>query len=95
MQSKKLLFIAIIICFTSHIIYAQQKQFTWGGIMRTYVVYEPSLDPNPAGYPRVIGLHGTSSSGVGFIATAFLIQKAMKEKFIVLQAATLSRVLNL
>lgn len=83
MQMKKLLFIIIVLCLISQVIYAQQKQFMWGGIMRSYVVYEPFLDPNPDGYPLVIGLHGTSSSGAGFIATAFLIQKSVKEKFLV------------
>jgi len=51
--------------------------------MRTYVVYEPSLEPNPNGYPLVIGLHGTGSNGSVFIATAGLVQKANDEKFIV------------
>ena len=84
MGSKKWMFFALILCFTSHRIYGQQKQFMWDGIMRTYVVHEPStLEPNPSGHPLVIGLHGTSSNGVGFMATAFLGQKALQERFLV------------
>jgi len=84
MQKIRWIFVTIIICLTFQIIYGQQKQFIWDGILRSYVVYKPpTLDPNPDGYPLVIGLHGTSSSGAGFIATAFLIQKATQEKFIV------------
>ncbi len=83
MQRKKWIFIATIICFTSQMIYGQEKQFMYDGQMRTYVVYEPSLNPNPDGHPLVIGLHGTGSNGYGFMATAFLVQKANKEKFIV------------
>jgi poly(3-hydroxybutyrate) depolymerase len=51
--------------------------------MREYTVDKPSLDPNPNGYPHVIGLHGASSMNYTFIATAGLILKANAEKFIV------------
>jgi polyhydroxybutyrate depolymerase len=50
--------------------------------LRTYVVYEPTLEPNLVGHPLVIGLHGTGADGPTFIATASLIKKANKEKFI-------------
>ena len=83
MQIKKLLFIAIIICLTFQMLYGQYKEFLYGDSVRTYAVYEPSLDPNPDGYPLVIGLHGASSEGYAFIATAGLILKANAEKFIV------------
>ena len=83
MQIKKLLFIAIIICLTFQMLYGQYKEFLYGDSVRTYAVYEPSLDPNPDGYPLVIGLHGASSEGYAFIATAGLILKANSEKFIV------------
>jgi len=46
-------------------------------------VYEPDLEPNPNGYPLIIGLHGASSDGYAFIATASLATKANKEKFII------------
>lgn len=61
------------------------KQITHDDILRSYVVYEPNnLDPNkPGGYPLIVGLHGGGSNGPQFIATAFLIQKAIKEKFII------------
>jgi polyhydroxybutyrate depolymerase len=83
MHIKKLIFITIIFCFTSQIIYGQEYQFRYDDSMRTYVVYEPSLDPNPDGHPLIIGLHGTGADGLTFIATASLIQKANQEKFIV------------
>lgn len=85
MQTKKWIFITIIICFASQIIYGQekQKQFTYDGEIRTYTVHEPSFKRNQGSLPLVIGLHGTGSTGNQFIATAFLIQKAKKEKFIV------------
>ncbi|MFC2084676.1 T9SS type A sorting domain-containing protein [Bacteroidota bacterium] len=83
MQRKKLISIAIIIWLTSQIIYGQEKQFMYDDSIRTYTVYEPSLDPNPNGHPLVIGLHGTGADGPTFIVTASLIQKAIKEKFIV------------
>jgi len=83
MLRKRWIFIVIIICFTSQISYGQEKQLMWDGIIRTYVVYEPSLDPNPDGYPLVIGLHGTGADGATQIATAGLVLKANQEKFIV------------
>lgn len=51
--------------------------------MRQYAVYEPTLNPNPDGYPLVIGLHGTGANGYEFMATASLVQKANDEQFIV------------
>lgn len=74
MRTKKWIFIAVIICFISQLIYGQEKQFMYDGQMRTYIVYEPSLEPNPNGYPLVIGLHGTGASGYDFIGTASLLQ---------------------
>ena len=48
-------------------------------------VYEPTLDPNPDGYPLVVGFHGCGAQlkRYSFIGTAFLIPKAKAEKFIV------------
>lgn len=89
MQTKKLLFIAIIICFTSQMLYGQYKEFMYDGIMREYAVIEPSLDPNPDGYPLVIGLHGAGSEGYEMIGTASLIAKANAEKFIVASPSAL------
>jgi polyhydroxybutyrate depolymerase len=83
MRAKNWVFVIMIICFTSQIIYGQEKQFMYDGIMRAYVVYEPSLDPNPDGYPLVIGLHGAGATAYNFIANASLIQKANQEQFIV------------
>ena len=83
MQRKKLIFIIIIIIITSQIIYGQEYQFIYDDSLRSYTVYEPSMAPIPSGHPLVIGLHGTGSTGNQFIATASLIQKANKEKFIV------------
>ena len=80
MLRKKWIFIALIICFISQIIYGQQFEMMHDGIMRTYVVYEPNnLDLNLDGYPLVIGLHGAGSDGITMIGTAFLIPKAIKE----------------
>ncbi|MBN2182355.1 MAG: hypothetical protein JW715_10610 [Sedimentisphaerales bacterium] len=84
MLIKKWIFAAAVICMASQMIYAQTFEMIHDGIIRTYVVYEPNnLEPNPEGYPLVIGLHGTGSNGYQFIATAALAQKAVKEKFIV------------
>ena len=83
MQTKKVLFITIIICFYSQISYGQYKEFMYDGIMRQYAVYEPSLEPNPDGYPLLIGLHGTSADGAIMIAVTDLVLKANREKFIV------------
>lgn len=83
MLRKKWLFITIIIGFCYQMNYGQEYQLMHDGIMRTYVVYEPNLEPNPEGYPLVIGLHGTGSNGYQFIATAGLVLKANNEKFIV------------
>jgi len=89
MQTKKWMLITIIICLTSQISFGQYKEFMYDGIMREYAVIEPSLDPNPDGYPLVIGLHGAGSEGYGMIGTAFLGQKAIKEKFIVASPSAL------
>ncbi len=70
-------------------LYGQYKKMMHDGIMREYAVVEPPLDPNPDGYPLVIGLHGAGSEGYGFISTAFLGQKAAKEKFIVASPSSL------
>ena len=83
MQTKKLLFIFIIIFLTSQMLYGQYKEFLYGDSVRTYAVYEPELEPDPDGYPLVIGLHGANSEGYAFLATAGLVLKANAEKFIV------------
>ena len=83
MDTKKLIFISIIICLTSHISYGQYKEFIYDGNVRQYAVYEPSLYPNPDGYPLVVGLHGGGSEGYEFLATPSLIPKARQEQFIV------------
>ena len=46
-------------------IYGQEKQFIYDDSLRSYVVFEPTLQPNPAGYPLLIGLHGGTSNGYG------------------------------
>jgi len=61
----------------------QEKQFWFDDSLRTYIVYEPELSPNPNGYPLVIGLHGTGATGYQFMGTASLVQKATDEQFIV------------
>ena len=83
MNRIALTFLAILMICTSQLIRGQVKQFMYGDSLRTYVVYEPSLDANPQGYPLIIGLHGTGTSGPVFLATASLVQKANQEKFIV------------
>jgi polyhydroxybutyrate depolymerase len=83
MHFRKLLFILLIICVTSSTLYGQYQEIVYGDSVREYAVYEPSLAPNPDGHPLVIGLHGSGSEGYAFIATAFLVQKALKEQFIV------------
>ncbi|MBN1351285.1 T9SS type A sorting domain-containing protein [candidate division KSB1 bacterium] len=89
MQTKRRLFIIILICLASQMLYAQYKEFMYDGIVREYAVIEPSLDLNPDGYPLVIGLHGAGSEGYEMIGTAFLGQKAIKEKFIVASPSAL------
>ena len=76
MQTKKLLLITILICSTSQLLYGQYNEFVYGDSVRKYAVYEPLLDPNPDGYPLVIGLHGAGADGYTMIGTAGLIQKA-------------------
>ncbi|MBN2009079.1 hypothetical protein JW960_07020 [candidate division KSB1 bacterium] len=84
MKYWKLTILSVILtCFTSQFVYGQEFQFMYGDSMRTYVVHAPDLDPNPNGYPLVIGLHGAGSYGAQFIATAFLARKANQEKFII------------
>lgn len=83
MQTKKMIFIAVLIGFSSQLVYGQYQEFVYKDSVRTYALFEPELDPNPDGYPLVIGLHGAGSEGIEFIGTAFLGQKALKEKFIV------------
>ena len=83
MQRGMWIFITIIIGCCTQMIYGQQFEMMHDGIMRTYVVYEPNLAPNPDGYPLVIGLHGTGADGATQIATAGLALKAKAEKFIV------------
>jgi len=88
MQIKMLLFIVILICFVSQTIHGQdlvhEFEFTYDDSLRSYHVYEPDLDPNPDGYPLVIGLHGAGAEGgLSFIGTAAMIPKANKEKYIV------------
>ena len=82
MQKKNWIFITIIICLISQIIYGQEYQFMYGDSMRSYVVYEPELEQNENGWPLVIGLHGTSADGVIFIGVTNLVLKANKAKFI-------------
>ena len=83
MQIKKWIFVALTICFGTQLNYAQQFEMIHDDVVRTYVVYEPNnLDPN-SDYPLVIGLHGAGSDGITMIGTAFLIPKAIEEKFIV------------
>ncbi|MFC1764918.1 alpha/beta hydrolase family esterase [Planctomycetota bacterium] len=84
------IFIAIIICFVFQIAYGQwlgellKKSMIHDEIERTYVIYMPSsLDSDPNGYPLLIGLHGTSSDGIGMMATAHLFSESEREKFIV------------
>ena len=82
MHLNKWIFIAFIIC-ASQFTYAQKFEMIHDGITRSYVVYEPNnLDPN-SDYPLVVALHGAGSEGIAMIGTAFLGQKATKEKFIV------------
>ncbi|MBN2000983.1 T9SS type A sorting domain-containing protein [candidate division KSB1 bacterium] len=83
MQKKKSILLAAIICLATQMLHGQYQEFMYDGIMREYAVFEPSLDPNPNGYPLVVALHGAGSEGYGMISTAFLGQKAAKEKFIV------------
>ena len=84
MLRTKCIFITFIICCVSQFVYAQQFEMMHDGIARTYVVYEPNnLEPNPDGYPLIVALHGAGSDGITMIGTAFLIPKAIKEKFIV------------
>ena len=82
MQKKNWIFITIIICLISQIIYGQEYQFMYGDSMRSYVVYEPELEQNENGWPLVIGLHGTSADGVIFMGVTNLVLKANKAKFI-------------
>ena len=67
---------------TSQMLYGQYQEFIYDDTVRTYAVYEPDLDPDPKGYPLIIGLHGGGSEGYEFMATAFLVQKANREDFI-------------
>ena len=60
MQIKKWMLITIIICLTSQISFGQYQEFMYEGIMRQYAVIEPSLEPDPDGYPLIIGLHGAA-----------------------------------
>ena len=80
---KLMILTAAIFCLISDFVYGQEYQFMYGDSMRSYIVYEPSLEPNPDGYPLIIGLHGAGSDGYTFIVTAGLVLKANAEKFIV------------
>ena len=88
------LFTSVIICLVSQIVYGEydNDSIIWDGIERTYVKYIPfGLDSDSPGYPLVIGMHGVTLDiathglppGSIFIATAGLIFKANREKFIV------------
>ena len=85
MQTKIWKLIAIISCFVSQFVFGQEFEFIYGDSLRSYVVYEPSLDPNSDGYPLVVGFHGGGAQleGYSFIGTAGLVSKANAEKFIV------------
>jgi polyhydroxybutyrate depolymerase len=83
MHKKITLLISVIVYLFSQISYGQQFQFMHDDSMRSYVVYEPPLDPNPNGYPLIIGLHGTGSDAYGIMGTAALVNKANEEQFIV------------
>ena len=83
MQIKRWIFIAIIVCAVTPMLYGQYIEFVYDGIIREYAVTEPSLNPNPDGYPLVIGLHGGGSNCAEFILATFLGQKANQEKFII------------
>ena len=69
----------IIICVSSQMLYGQYKEFMYDGIMREYAVSEPSLGPNPDGYPLVIGLHGAGADGYTMIGTAFTGNNEVRE----------------
>ena len=90
MLTIKRTFLATIILLVSQIAYGQwlgellEKSMIHDDVERTYVVYIPSsLDEDPNGYPLLIGLHGTSSNGVGMMATAHLFNESERGKFIV------------
>ncbi len=89
MRTTKSVVIIFLICLFSQNSYGQYKEFIYDGVVRQYAVYEPSLDPNPDGYPLLIGLHGAGADGYTMISTAFLIQKAIVEKFIVASPSSL------
>jgi poly(3-hydroxybutyrate) depolymerase len=81
----KWIFIAIIICSASQLIYAQQFEMLWDCAVRTYVVYEPNdLDPeNPESLPLIVVLHGEGDDANGIIDYINLALKSDEEQFIV------------
>ncbi len=83
MSKRTVLFIVIGICLISQLLYGQYQDFVYGDTTRTYAMYESSLPPNLDGYPLIIGLHGSGSDGLTFMATTAIVQKAIKEKFYV------------
>ena len=88
MQRMKLLIIVMMLrfIFQPANVCAQQllhaDSMMYGDTTRKYVVYKPEGEPGLEGYPLVIGLHGTSSNGIGFMATASLVGKADDENFL-------------
>ena len=82
MKKERLLLVIIMLCLVPGFLFGQYKEFQYGDSLRKYLVYEPSEEPGPLGYPLVIGLHGTGSNGAQFVATASLMQKAKQEGFV-------------
>ena len=63
MQKMKSILIVLMFCSATQMLYGQYIEMVYDGMIREYAVYEPTLDPNPEGYPLLIGLHGAGSEG--------------------------------
>jgi polyhydroxybutyrate depolymerase len=57
-------------------------EFDYDNETRSYILYTPSSNPNPDGFPLVIGLHCHAGTAQGLLSYTSWIQKAHEENFI-------------
>lgn len=82
MSVKNIIILSFMAGLSYQFINGQYKEFVYNDSIRQYAVYEPELDPNPNGYPLIIGLHGSSSEGYVFIASASLVSKQIEKSLL-------------
>lgn len=61
MHFRHLILLSLLSFLLSSFAEGQYFEFVHDDSVRSYIVYEPDLDPDPTGYLLVVGLHGTGA----------------------------------